>query len=271
MKFNIINYLNSLPEDIECIDLRSRNLTFIPSLKRFKNLKELNCSFNKLTSLPSLNENLRELNCSYNQLTSLPCLNEKLKYLNCMSNQLTSLPSLNENLQTLHCSSNKLTLLPSLNENLQSLYCCNNHLTSLPYLNKNLQLLDCSSNQLTSLPSLNENLQTLYCLFNHLTSLPYLNEKMQIFCCDFNPIREIIDIIVDVEMETIYVDICKKQIQTLNNFRHLYWCLKFKRQFKKWLWEKIREPKIIKQYHPSYLFEKLQEDTDLNTFLDNLL
>ena len=51
MDFDIINYLNSLPEDIECMDLRNNNLTFIPSLKRFKNLKELNCSENKLTSL----------------------------------------------------------------------------------------------------------------------------------------------------------------------------------------------------------------------------
>jgi hypothetical protein len=63
----------------------------------------------------------------------------------------------------------------------------------------------------------------------------------------------------------------RSQIQTLNNFRHLYWSLKFKRQFKKWLWEKIREPKIMKEYHPSYLFEKLQEDTDLHTFLNKLV
>ena len=94
---------------------------------------------------------------------------------------------------------------------------------------------------------------------------------MQIFCYYDNPICEIINIIVDIERDTIDVDLCKKQIQTLNNFRHLYWCLKFKRQFKKWLWEKIREPKIIKQNHPSYLFEKLREDTDLHEFLDNLL
>ena len=69
-------------------------------------------------------------------------------------------------------------------------------------------------------------------------------------------------------IQWIYV---KKQIQILNNFRHLYWCLKFKKQLKKWLWERIREPKIMKQYHPNYLFENLRKDTDLNKFLDNLL
>jgi Leucine-rich repeat (LRR) protein len=228
MDFDIINYLNSLPQDIECIDLRNNNLTFIPSLERFKNLKELNCSFNKLTSLPSLNENLRELNCSYNQLTSLPSLNENLQILNCLSNHLTSLPSLNKNLQQLHCYNNDLTSLPSLNENLEILYCSYNQLTSLPSLNENLQKLD----------------------FNN------------------NPICEIIGEIIEIGRNTI--DICKKQIQTFNNFRNLYWCLKFKKQLKKWLWEKIREPKIMKEYHPSYLFSNLREDTDLYKFLNNL-
>ena len=82
-----------------------------------------------------------------------------------------------------------------------------------------------------------------------------------------NPICEIIDI--NGEWDT--VDLCKKQIQTLNNFRNLYWCLKFKKQLRKWLWEKIREPKIMKQYDPSYIFLNIREDTDLHTFLNNLL
>ena len=62
----------------------------------------------------------------------------------------------------------------------------------------------------------------------------------------------------------------KKKILTFNNFCNLYWCLKFKKQLRKWLWEKIREPKIMKEYHPSYLFENIQENTDLHTFLNNL-
>ena len=86
MDFDINAYLDSLPEDTKCIYLRGRNLTFIPSLERFKNLHSLRCSDNQLTSLPSLNENLRELNCSDNQLTSLPSLNEKLQTLNCQYN-----------------------------------------------------------------------------------------------------------------------------------------------------------------------------------------
>ena len=68
-------------------------------------------------------------------------------------------------------------------------------------------------------------------------------------------------------MNKTRIGVYKKQIQILNNFVYLYWCLRFKTQFKKWLWEKIREPKIMKQYHPSNLFEDLQEDTDLDKFV----
>jgi hypothetical protein len=31
---------------------------------------------------------------------------------------------------------------------------------------------------------------------------------------------------------------------------------------------KVREPKIMKQYHPSYLIENLHEDTDLDEVLN---
>jgi hypothetical protein len=61
----------------------------------------------------------------------------------------------------------------------------------------------------------------------------------------------------------------KIKIQIVNNFRHLYFCLKFKKQFRYWLWEKIREPKIMKKYHPSYLIENLHETTDLDELLNH--
>jgi hypothetical protein len=195
-------------------------------------------------------------------------LNKNLKELYCVGNQLTYLPSLNKNLQKLYCMNNDLTSLPSLNENLQKIYCTYNQLTSLPSLNKNLQLLHCSFNQLTSLPSLNENLQILYCNNNILTSLPYLNENLKELWCVYNPVYKIIGNITRIyEITPIYV--YKKKIQTINNFRYLYWCLYFKKQLRKWLWEKIREPKIMKKYHPSYLLKNMQEDIDLDIILNN--
>ncbi len=73
--FNIENYLNRLPDDIETINVSRKNLTYLPSLQRFHNLKTLDCSYNLLTILPELNGSLIVLKCFNNQLKMLPELN----------------------------------------------------------------------------------------------------------------------------------------------------------------------------------------------------
>ena len=221
MTTEIETYLNSLSEDILKLSISFRGIKSLPDLTRFKNLEELYCSYNKLTSLPTLPQNLKELNCSYNQLTSLPTLPQNLQTFICSSNQLTSLPTLPQNLITLYCYTNKLTLLPNLPQKLEKLNCYNNKLNLLPTLPQNI-------------------------------------EK---FNCDNNPIYEIVDSNSLIKI--------KQNIQILNNFRHLYYCLQFKDQLRKWLWEKVREPKIKKLYNPIYLIENLGDEDDLDEVLKN--
>ena len=194
-------YLNSLSEDILTIYIHNKGIKSLPDLTRFKNLKILSCSNNKLTLLPTLPQNLVILYCD--------------------NNQLTSLPTLPQNLKILYCSKNELTLLPTLSQNLKSLYC--------------------SDNQLTSLPSLPPNLEMLRCFNNYIYEIIQGDSLFQI----------------------------KENIQILNNFRYLYYCLKFKKQFRKWLWEKVREPNIKKMYNPTYLIENLKEEDDLDKVLNN--
>ena len=93
-KFNIEDYLNSLPNNIETINVSYKGLTYLPSLKRFYKLKKLKCSDNQLTVLPELNPSLQELYCSKNKLTVLPELNPSLQELYCDNNQLTVLHEL---------------------------------------------------------------------------------------------------------------------------------------------------------------------------------
>lgn len=107
----------------------------------------------------------------------------------------------------------------------------------------------------------NEKLERLWCYSNQLTSLPPLNENLKEVYFSNNPISEIINGETKNEI--------KKQIQLLNNFRHLYYSLKFKKKFRDWLWMKIREPKAMKKYHPGYLVDNLKEYTELDSFLDN--
>ena len=45
--------------------------------------------------------------------------------------------------------------------------------------------------------------------------------------------------------------------------------VKFKNQFRNWLWEKVLKPKIEQKYHPINLILNLDENTDLDTFLIN--
>ena len=164
---------------------------------------------------------------------------------------------------TFNVSYKQITYLPDLLrfKQLKQLNCSNNKLTSLPGLNENLQKLYCWNNQLTSLPNLNENLQELYCFDNQLTSLPNLNDNLQYLDCNNNPIYKILN---DNNLLSI-----RLKLQKLNNFKHLYYCLKFKSQFRKFLWEKVKEPKIMKHYNPRYLMENLKENDELEEILNS--
>ena len=66
--FNIKEYLNSLPENIETINVSNKNLTYIPPLKQFTDLISLRCDCNNLTQLPEVNSSLRDLHCYDNEL-----------------------------------------------------------------------------------------------------------------------------------------------------------------------------------------------------------
>ena len=236
----IETFLNSLYKDISILNISYKGIKSLPDLTRFKNLKELYCYDNELTSLPTLPQNIEYLYCDNNKLTSLPNLPQKLEELDCYNNKLTSLPTLPENLESLYCSHNELTSLPTLPQNLKILYCYNNKLTCLPTLPENLESLYCYDNELTSLPNLPQKLEKLHCNSLNLYFL-YSNTLFQ----------------------------TKKNIEIFNKFRHLYYCLKFKKQLRKWLWEKVREPNIKKMYNPNYLIENLGDEDDLEAVLNN--
>jgi Leucine-rich repeat (LRR) protein len=176
--------------------------------------------------------------------------------LDCSDNELRLLPIFNKNLTILRCSNNKLKFIQEFNENLEELYCSSNQLTFLPKLNKKIRNLYCSSNKLTILPAFNVNLQEIYCINNKLELLPQLNENLRILDYEKNPVYDIFD--------SNTLEIIKEKIEIINKFRYLYYILKFKKQFRIWLWKRVREPKIIKKYHPKYLLENLSEEIELD-------
>ena len=127
------------------------------------------------------------------------------------------------------------------------------YINSLPL---DITEIDVSRRGLTYLPDLSrfKQLTQLDCSHNKLTWLPPLNNKLQILDCFKN---------------NIYLnDLYNKKISILRNFRNTYYLLKFKKHFKRWLWEKVREPKIMAKFHPSHL-TILEETDDLEVFLDD--
>jgi hypothetical protein len=61
---NIEKYINSLADDIIIIDLKYKNINYIPDLIKFKNLVILDCYKIELTYLPNLPNSLKH--CSFN-------------------------------------------------------------------------------------------------------------------------------------------------------------------------------------------------------------
>jgi hypothetical protein len=70
------------------------------------------------------------------------------------------------------------------------------------------------------------------------------------------------------EIKLLYVPLMKHLLNKLYHFRYTYYCLKLKKHFKRWLWERIREPKIMKRFHPDHL-NALNETDDLENFIED--
>lgn len=264
--FNIEKFLNSLPDDIQSLDISNMNLNYIPSLKRFSRLEVLYCKNNfKLNALPELNSTLKELHCANCSLTELPLLNDSLIFLSCCYNLLTELPELNRSLICLQCNGNKLTKIPELNSSLRKLYCCHNRLTELPLLNDCLEVLYAEDNLLTRLPKLNNSLHCLNIFHNPILELPELNCCLEVLFCKSDQLPFEINCATcdDGFLNSIKINEINRKIKCLKQFKEQYWALKFKTPLRDWLWLKVRLPRILQHYHPDSFLSSVTEE-DLN-------
>lgn len=181
---------------LAALNVQNKNITQDTGLKKLIQLKELNISINKLTSLDVSNcinlsilyayrnsltsvnipSSLTRLDSSNNKLTNIDLSkNSKLINLLLSNNQLENLNiSNNPALTSLECYSNKLTYLDtSKNTELTSLVLTQNLLTSID-ISKNLKLstLTITNNPLTSIDISNNTLLKIVQLSNNqLTTL----------------------------------------------------------------------------------------------------
>ncbi|MXO31497.1 leucine-rich repeat domain-containing protein [Apibacter sp. B2912] len=202
------------------LNLTNKKFNRVFDGRYFKNLENLYCSNNQLTTIDvSKNVNLKYLFCYSNQLTTIDVSkNVNLKELYCYSNQLTALDvSKNVNLQVLSCNSNKLKALDvSKNVNLTQLQCHLNQLTTIDVSkNVNLTYLECNDNQLRTLDvSKNVNLNNLYCGSNQLTTLDISkNVNLIYFTCYSNQLTTL-DISKNVNLT--YLNCYSNKLTTLD-------------------------------------------------------
>jgi len=133
------------------INVEQYNIYDLTGIQYFKNLTDLYCADNSLTTLSNLPQTLEVLFCPYNQLISLSDLPSSLVFLDCGNNQLTSFPNLPNNLSVLNCNDNLITSLSILPPNLTFLDCQNNQITNIASIPPTLEGLICNNNQLISL------------------------------------------------------------------------------------------------------------------------
>jgi Leucine-rich repeat (LRR) protein len=138
-------HVNELPENEEVIDAYQYGLTYLPSFKRFSNLKILNVSKNNLQIIGDLPVTLTELYCWGNQLIKIEYFPSNLEIVVCSNNLLDQLPNFPKSLKYIDCSNNEIGYIPEIYQNLIEINCSNNKLSSL-FIPDTVKILACSNN-----------------------------------------------------------------------------------------------------------------------------
>jgi len=224
--FNIEEYLNSLPYYAKTIRIINRNLTYIPDLSSYTNIKVIHIYGNQLTELPKMSDSVVELHCSNNQLTSIKSLPPYLHTLRCSNNNLKELPELPSSLVILSCHSNQLVDLPKLPNNMKQINCRLNRLKKLPYLPASIDYLDCRGNEIEHIPAIWNAYIKLFCDLNTLPISDYntwrsiYNFKYRYYKLKYGP-----------RLERYFLNVIKKKKQQINNELLYSPNLKFYKQF----------------------------------------
>ncbi len=271
---NQISTLPELPTTLQTLCIANNLIKISPDIKHLTNLKSYICDSNQLTTLPELPNSLLHLSCGHNILTKLPKLPFLLEILSCNNNILTELPELNHDLEQLYCPYNKLKYLPKLNKHLYSLNCHNNQLIELPEFNDKLRELYASNNALITIPPLKDGLISGYFNRQGFRLGPTIDLNNNYICKlpMFNISGSYQDICIFIENNPIFYELKKKYFALAGNngtfksslnlmhdhihkllyrVSSIFYSVKYKKKFIKWMYGKLREERIQFEMHPS--------------------
>ena len=292
--YNNLSRLPELPETLRVLRCHHNRLTQLPKLPALttlsiranyfetirplpKTLVKLCCSFNRLKKLPRLYKNLKELICSNNHLTSLK-LPSQLEELDCSENELQRLQIPFE-LKQLDCSKNRFEQLV-LPDTLEQLRCSSNRLSKLT-IPRFLKEMNCSYNNLSSI-HLIDTLTRVVLSHNPFVSAPVIPRGIKHLDLRFTQIDKCFDFILQpeiylygtplytkmksvlhIETHIVEPNIIKLSFDMIRaiekRFNQTYYLIKTKSRMLDWMW-RARESLAMKKYHPDELLKRLDEN-----------
>lgn len=159
ISFNKFICIPKLPKCIEELTI-TNNLIKKEDLYKYKNLKRVNISNNKLNSINIVKS-----------LETLICDNNKIKEIGNF-----------ENLKDLRCDKNKIVNIFPM-KNLLIISCCNNKIIGLNDFD-NLVELYCDDNYIDTIKNM-PSMEVLHCIKNKLNNIPYFPKLLELEC-DYN-------------------------------------------------------------------------------------
>ena len=129
--------IGGFSNNLSVINISNNNITCLPSFSECHRLKNLDCSFNKITGILDVSKSpIEELDCSNNQIMELKIESKFIRNFKCFRNKLTALPDLTKAIKLfdLDAHNNNINLMPNLSncKSIMMINMSNNYLFDLP-------------------------------------------------------------------------------------------------------------------------------------------
>jgi Leucine-rich repeat (LRR) protein len=215
---------------------------------------------NRIEHIESFPPTLQLCYVSYNNLQEFPPFPDTIEVLSVMSNNLRELPPrLPASLQTLLCDGNpRLSVLPEMPGNLVRLSVQQCNISRFPRLPDTLSVLDIRDTPVLHMENIPEYLFDPYHMMDNTPIGQWIEPRVS---------DEALRNLSSFDVLGLYRD----NLQKLHRFREMYFALRFKRQFWRWMWNKHRIARIERAHHPDRLKERLEQDGGEEADLEDVL
>lgn len=229
-----------------------------PDLHRVKHVRRVfitNCKIKVYPHTPPIPDWIESLSIEFTEINELPRLPKHLRRLYICRSNLERLPDRLPGdifeliLEYIH----RIDKLPPLPNKLGKLVCVNTSIRELPPLPEDLYLLYCWDNQLTRLPRIPTRLRYFRCAGNPFSEMPW--------------IKELHGNVYGLPISQVHIS--RECIETVFQFQEMYYAVRLRDRFKKWLW-RTREREAKEFLDPVRLAEFVEnvEPAELESTLD---